>query len=76
LIDLIAGAFVIAATTSAGMSSASLVREATDLSLPFMVLLGLPVGTVSAGVGAWLGHRRSVAEILHSLSLEVGSDRN
>jgi hypothetical protein len=58
LILLIAGAFVIAAATSAGTSSASLVREATDLPLPGMVLLGVPVGSVGAGIGAWLSHRR------------------
>jgi len=61
LILLMAGAWVIAAASSAGTSSASLVRDATDLPLIGMVLLGLPIGTVGAGVGAWLVYRRRVA---------------
>ena len=61
LIDLMAGLGVVGAASLAGTNSASLVREATDLPLLGMMLLGLPVGTVGAGVGAWLSYRRSVA---------------
>jgi hypothetical protein len=61
LIDLLYGLAVIWAATSAGTASASLVRDATDLPLPGMVLLGLPVGTVGAGIAAWLGHRASLS---------------
>ena len=61
LILLMAGLRVIWAASSAGTSSASLVREATDLPLLGMILLGLPIGTAGAGIGAWLTHRRSVA---------------
>lgn len=32
-----------------------------DLPLPGMLLLGLPVGTVGAALGAWLTRRRSIA---------------
>jgi hypothetical protein len=63
LIDLLAGLGVIGAASLAGTNSASLVREATDLPLLGMMLLGLPVGTVGAGVGAWLRYRRVVAQI-------------
>jgi hypothetical protein len=61
LIGLAGGLFAIRAASLAGTISPSLVREATDLPLLGMVLLGLPVGTVGAGVGAWLSHRRIVA---------------
>ena len=61
LIGLAGGLFAIRAASLTGTISPSLVREATDLPLVGMVLLGLPVGTVGAGVGAWLSHRRVVA---------------
>lgn len=61
LIGLAGGVVAIRAATLAGTISPSLVREATDLPLLGMVLLGLPVGTVGAGVGAWLSRRRTVA---------------
>jgi hypothetical protein len=65
LIDLMAGLGVIGAASLAGTNSASLVREATDLPLLGMILLGVPVGTIGAGVAAgvavWLRHRHAVA---------------
>jgi hypothetical protein len=68
---------VIAAATSAGTSSASLVREATDLLLPRMVLcwatpLEQSVRASARGlaIAAALRRRRTLP------SLEVGSDRN
>jgi hypothetical protein len=54
---LAAGMLAIHAATVAGTISPSLVREATDLPLFGMVLVGLPTGTLGAGVGAWLSHR-------------------
>jgi hypothetical protein len=61
LIGLLGAAFAIRAATLAGTASPSFVRETTDLPLFGMVLLGLPVGTVGAGVAAWLRHSRTVA---------------
>ena len=61
LIGLAGGMFAIRAATLAGTISPSLVREATDLPLFGMLLLGLPVGTIGAGVGAWLSRRHTVA---------------
>jgi len=61
LIDLMAGLAVIGVSSLAATNSASAITEALDLPLPGMLLLGLPVGTLGAGVGAWLTHRRSVA---------------
>ena len=37
----------------------SAVVEALDLPLPGMLLLGVPVGTVGAGIAAWLNRRDS-----------------
>jgi hypothetical protein len=61
LIGLAGGLLAIRAASLAGTTSPSLVRDATDLPLVGMVLLGLPIGTVGAGVGAWLSRRRVVA---------------
>jgi hypothetical protein len=61
LIGLVGGVLAIRAATLAGTASPSFVREATDLPLFGMLLLGLPVGTVGAGVGAWLSHRPTVS---------------
>jgi hypothetical protein len=57
LIGLAGGLFAIRAATLAGTISPSLVREATDLPLVGMVLLGIPIGTLGAGFGVWLRHR-------------------
>ena len=54
------GAIVIVSSV-AGTHSASAVVEALDLPLPGMLLLGVPVGTVGAGIATWLSHRRSAA---------------
>ena len=45
----------------AGTHSASAVVEALDLPLGGMLLLGIPVGTVGAGIATWLNHRSSAA---------------
>src|SRR5688572_12886208 len=44
-----------------GPHSWSAVVEALDLPLPGMLLLGVPVGTVGAGIAAWLNDRDSAA---------------
>ena len=54
------GAIVIVSSV-AGTHSASAVADALDLPLPGMLLLGVPVGTVGAGIATWLSHRASAA---------------
>lgn len=54
------GAIVIVASL-AGTHSAGAVVEALDLPLPGMLLLGVPVGTVGAGIATWLSHRATAA---------------
>ena len=45
----------------AGTHSASALVDALDLPLPGMLMLGVPVGTVGAGIATWLSHRASAA---------------
>jgi drug/metabolite transporter (DMT)-like permease len=52
------GAIVIVSSL-AGTHSASAVAEALDLPLPGMLLVGVPIGTVGAGIATWLSHRAS-----------------
>ena len=54
------GAIVIVSSL-AGTHSAGAVVDALDLPLPGMLLLGVPVGTVGAGIATWLSHRASAA---------------
>jgi len=44
-----------------GTLSWSAVVDALDLPLPGMLILGIPVGTVAAGIATWLNHRASTA---------------
>jgi hypothetical protein len=44
----------------AGTHSARAVVDALDLPLPGMLLLGVPVGTMGAGIATWLSHRATV----------------
>jgi hypothetical protein len=44
-----------------GTLSWSAVVDALDLPLPGMLILGVPVGTVAAGIATWLNHRASTA---------------
>jgi hypothetical protein len=53
-------AIVIAFVIGAGVLIATNSMNAL-VPLPAMILLGLPIGTVGAGVGTWLSHRRSIA---------------
>ena len=53
------GAIVI--VSSAGAHSTGAVAEALDLPLPGMLLLGVPIGAVGAGIATWLSHRASAA---------------
>jgi hypothetical protein len=50
------GAIVIVSSLS-GTHSWSAVIEALDLPLVGMLFLGIPVGTVGAGMATWLSHR-------------------
>jgi hypothetical protein len=54
------GAFAIVSSLP-GTDSWSAVVGALDLPLPGMLMLGVPVGTVAAGVATWLNHRDSAA---------------
>jgi hypothetical protein len=56
----VVGAMVIVSSL-AGAHSAGAVGEALDLPLPGMLLLGVPIGTVGAGIATWLSHRASAA---------------
>ena len=60
LIANVIGAIVIVSSLP-GTHSASAVMDALDLPLPGMLLLGVPVGTVGAGVAAKRSHRASAA---------------
>ena len=54
-------AIVIANLIGAAVSIATDPASALDLPLPGMVLLGVPLGAVGAGIGTWLSHRHTVA---------------
>lgn len=54
-------AIVIANLIGAWVSMARDPTSALDLPLPGMMLLGVPLGTVGAGIGTWLSHRHTVA---------------
>jgi len=58
--NLVAAAVIVVSSPTA-LNSASALFDALDLPLPGMLLLGVPVGTIGAGVAAWRSHRASAA---------------